>query len=318
MRKFFTTIVLSVLFGTCLFSQVSSEGLVLYLPFDWDADDHSGNGNNGVTHEVYYLRGDRGVTAYFTPQSYVEIKDTNSLDFSNASGLTISTWIRQENDINGYIVVKMGTGGQSEYEYKLALSADGTINSGITSPTSTHLLDSNGKLFLNEWYCIALRWDKSDKTMSIYRNGELNSLTYSGIASIQNTSVPLRIGQYVDAYDNSFRGSLDELRIYNRPLTEAEIKTLYTSKVITSVDQVPGAKGIVVYPNPVHSGLNIVLPANSEKADFTLSDVSGRVILKGKLNSSENTIDVNSLKPGFYSIQVKDGKQAYSGKIVKE
>jgi hypothetical protein len=203
------------------------------------------------------LRGDRGITAYFSPLSYVEIRDTNSLDFSNVTGLTIATWIRQEQDISGYIVVKMGTGGRTEYEYKLAVSADGTINSGIVSPTTIHLLDSNGKLFLNEWYNIVLRWDQSDGTISIYRNGELNSLTYSNITSIQNTSVPLRIGQYVDEYENSFRGSLDDLLIYNRPLSETEIMTLYTSKVITSLDQVPGTRGIAVYPNPVQSELNV-------------------------------------------------------------
>ncbi len=223
MRKLATTIILSFILGACLFSQIPTEGLVLYLPLNFDADDYSGNGNNGTTHEVYYLRGDRGITAYFSPLSYVEIKDTSSLDFSNVTGLTIATWIRQEQDISGYIVVKMGTGGRNEYEYKLAISADGTINSGIVSPTTMHLLDSNGKLFLNEWYCIVLRWDPSDGTMAIYFNGELNSLTYSNITSIQNTSVPLRIGQYVDEFENSFRGSLDDLRIYNRPLSESEI-----------------------------------------------------------------------------------------------
>ena len=318
MRKLFTTIILSLILCTTLFSQIPTEGLVLYLPFNFDANDHSGNGNNGTAHEVYYLRGDRGVTAYFSPQSYVEIKDTSSLDFSDVAGLTISTWIRQEQDVSGYIVVKMGTGGRTEYEYKLAVNFDGTINSGIVSPTSIQLLDSNGKLFLNEWYNVVLRWDRSDGTISIYRNGELNSLMYSNITSIQNTSVPLRIGQYVDEFENSFRGSLDELRIYNRPLSESEISALYTSKVVTALDQIPGTKGIDVYPNPVQSEVNVVLPEFSEKADFAIRDASGRIILKGKLTSTENTIDLNSLKPGFYSIQIKNGDQTMSRKIIKE
>jgi hypothetical protein len=318
MRKLFITVILSLFLGACLFSQIPTDGLVLYLPFNFDANDHSGNGNNGITHEVYYLRGDRGVTAYFTPRSYVEIKDTGSLDFSNVTGLTIATWIRQEQDISGYIVVKMGTGGRTEYEYKLAVNFDGTINSAIVSPTSIQLLDSNGKLFLNEWYNVVLRWDRSDSTISIYRNGELNSLMYSNITSIQNTSVPLRIGQYIDELENSFRGSLDDLRIYNRPLSEDEIKSLYTSKVVTALDEIPGTKGIDVYPNPVQSALTIVLPGFSGQAAFAICDVSGRIIVKGKLNSNESTIDLNSLRAGFYSIQIQDGNQTVSRKIIKE
>jgi hypothetical protein len=318
MKKLFIPIILSFLSGACLFSQIPTEGLVLYLPFDYDANDYSGNGNNGTTHEIYYLRGDRGITAYFSPQSYVEIKDTSSLDFSDVAGLSIAVWIRQEQDIGGYIVVKMGTGGRTEYEYKLSLTYDGIINSGIVSPTSTILLDSNGKLFLNEWNHIVLRWDKSDGTMSIYRNGELNSLTYTNITSIQNTSVPLRIGQYIDNYENSFRGSLDDLLIYNRPLSEDEITSIYKYKVVTALDPIPATKDIVLYPNPVQSELKIVLSEYSELADFAIKDASGRTILKGKLNSGINAIDMNSLRPGFYLIQIKDGNQTSSGKIVKE
>jgi hypothetical protein len=318
MKKPATTIILSFILCASLFSQIPTEGLVLYLPLNFDANDYSGNGNNGTTHEVYYLRGDRGITAYFSPLSYVEIKDTSSLDFSNVTGLTIATWIRQEQDINGYIVVKMGTGDRFDDEYKMAISADGTINCGIVGPTSYQLFDSNGKLFINEWHLVVMRWNLADGSMKIYFNGELNSLTYSNVPSIQNTSVPLRIGQFLEAAENSFRGSLDDLRIYNRALSDDEIMTLYTAEVVTSLDQVPGTGGIFVYPNPVQSLLNVDIPGFSGPADFVLSDASGRTVLKGNLNSGETTIDLNSVKPGFYSIQIKDGDQTVSRKIIRE
>jgi hypothetical protein len=318
MKKLIIPIILSFITVTCLFSQIPTEGLVLYMPFNSDANDYSGNGNNGTAHNVNYLRGNRGVTAYFAPDSYVEIKDTASLDFSADTGLTIAVWIRQENDISGYIVVKMGTGNRFDDEYKLAISADGTINCGIVSPTSYQLFDSNGKLFINEWYLVVMRWRLADGSMKIYFNGELNSLTYSNVTSIQNTSVPLRIGQFLDAAENSFRGSLDDLRIYNRPLSDDEIMTLYTNEVVTSLNQVPGTKSINVFPNPVQSELNVEIPGFSGRADFVLSDASGRAVLKGKLNSGESTIDLNSVRPGFYSIQIKNGDQTVSRKIIRE
>jgi hypothetical protein len=318
MKKLIIPIILSFLSGACLFSQITTEGLVLYMPFNSDANDYSGNGNNGTSHDVTYLRGNRGVTAYFTPDSYVEIRDTVSLDFSADSGLTIGVWIRQENDISGYIIEKMGTGDRFDDEYKMAISADGTINCGIVGPTSYQLFDSNGKLFINEWYLVVMRWNLADGTMKIYFNGELNSLTYSNVPSIQNTSVPLRIGQFLEAAENSFRGSLDDLRIYNRALSDDEIMTLYTTEVVTSLDKVPGTGGISVYPNPVQSLLNVDIPGFSEPADFVLSDASGRAVLKGKLKSGESTIDLNSVKPGFYSILIKDGDQTVSRKIIKE
>jgi hypothetical protein len=163
-----------------------------------------------------------------------------------------------------------------------------------------------------------MQWTKADGNLAIYFNGELNSRTFSNITSVQNTAVPLRIGQFLDGAENSFRGSLDDLRIYNRPLSEQEIKKLYTTEVITSSADVEGQMNIDVYPNPVQSELYIKLPGFSGHADFSLIDICGQTVLRGKLTHESGSIDMSTLKPGIYSLQVIYNSELVTQKIVKE
>ncbi len=76
-------------------------------------------------------------------------------------------------------------------------------------------------IVLNTWYHVAVSYDEATTTMKLYKNGTLVST---------NTNVPAYVGGNVvriGAYgpnDNLFSGNIDEVRIWNRVVTEAEIQ----------------------------------------------------------------------------------------------
>jgi len=70
-------------------------------------------------------------------------------------------------------------------------------------------------------------YDQTGGRISIYINGLEDNYVPSSVTSIQNTSIPLRIGQFVNSYAPSFRGSLDDFRLYNRSLSASEVLDLY-------------------------------------------------------------------------------------------
>lgn len=70
---------------------------------------------------------------------------------------------------------------------------------------------------------------------------------------------------------------------------------------------------ISIYPNPVRD--NIYL-SNIEKVDYEIFDMLGKLILKGKQN--ENQINVNSLTKGVYILKVKNEKNTFNQKFIKE
>ena len=78
---------------------------------------------------------------------------------------------------------------------------------------------------LNTWYHVAGVYNASAKTLDIYVNGNLDNGVLRGtIPSAQvNSSVNANMGQRSGGF--YFRGTIDEVRIYNRASTQAEVQT---------------------------------------------------------------------------------------------
>jgi hypothetical protein len=65
---------------------------------------------------------------------------------------------------------------------------------------------------------------------------------------------------------------------------------------------------IVVYPNPSTDVLNIKTPS-FENVNYTLIDVTGRVVIQNSLEGNITTIDASQLAPGNYSLVLIDASQ---------
>ncbi|NCS87770.1 MAG: LamG domain-containing protein, partial [Ignavibacteria bacterium] len=184
-----------LLFFLAVFSiSVWSQGLVAHYPLNGNANDSSGNGNDGTLNGVTFASNNTMTFAQFTSTSYINVPDNSTFDFSNASGVTIATWIRQEQSTSGDILRKMGTSGSSDDEYGLWLSSTGQISGGLNGPGQQKILQAKSSLSLNTWTHVVFMWNKVDSKISFYINGILDTITNSTITSIQNTNAVLRIG----------------------------------------------------------------------------------------------------------------------------
>ncbi|MBJ7427554.1 MAG: T9SS type A sorting domain-containing protein, partial [Bacteroidia bacterium] len=73
-----------------------------------------------------------------------------------------------------------------------------------------------------------------------------------------------------------------------------------------------------VYPNPAVDVLNIELHQKNTGTEFYLSDLNGKVMLKGELSEIVNKIDISLLPNGIYTLTVlPSGKPTETVKIVK-
>ena len=73
---------------------------------------------------------------------------------------------------------------------------------------------------------------------------------------------------------------------------------------------------VSLYPNPVSNVLNIKIDTNYNiNESYIVSDIIGKIILKGKLNETKTVIDVTDLSKGIYIIQLENGK---SSKFIKQ
>ncbi|HIP26250.1 MAG TPA: T9SS type A sorting domain-containing protein, partial [Flavobacteriaceae bacterium] len=74
----------------------------------------------------------------------------------------------------------------------------------------------------------------------------------------------------------------------------------------TAVADVDKQKQIqfAMYPNPVNSELNIVLPSNLDNAQVEIYNVLGKKISSKNLNDSFNKLNVSTLSTGIYLIKI--------------
>jgi len=201
-----------------------NRSLVGYWSFDAEdinsttAFDLSTYSNNATLNEtIWNSSGKVGGNYYFNGVSYLTIPDDNSLDVTNA--ITIELWLNPESyctSNNCNIIEKSSafwgwTGGPGTPYFGLA-----NVNSlGAISP-----------LVPNTWTHLAMTYDKNLQKLYIYVNGQkVNSASSSGSMGISGYN--LFIGQGSGA--GNFRGSMDEIKIWSRALSDAEINASYNA-----------------------------------------------------------------------------------------
>jgi hypothetical protein len=227
-----------------------TNGLVGWWPFNGNANDESGNGNNGTVNDAA-LTTDRFANAnkaysFNGLNSYIIVPDNNSLDLSNQ--YTLSAWISIPDyttgpalpngsgviDGNRTILGKPKNSGWAT-GYNLSSGPNGQSTNLLSVAANMVCcpnigLGSNLEPSTNVWYHFASTYDGS--VIKIFINGELdNSLQASFI--LDNSSEPLYFGKEFtlvgDNWYRWFKGEIDDIAIWNRALTQEEINDLYNS-----------------------------------------------------------------------------------------
>jgi len=95
MKPVFITLI-SLFLSTTLFAQAPTNGLVAYYPFSSNANDASGNNNNGTIYgniiPVADRKGNTNSAYQFTDGSKIRVSNSSSLQFSK--GFSYSAWVR--------------------------------------------------------------------------------------------------------------------------------------------------------------------------------------------------------------------------------
>ena len=82
----------------------------------------------------------------------------------------------------------------------------------------------------NNWMHVAVAYDSTTTSMTKYINGKIVSASLAKLDFSYSNSADLIIGG-MNCWSYYFNGDMDEIRFYNRALTEQEIKnTLYIRK----------------------------------------------------------------------------------------
>ncbi len=213
-----------------IFDDDVTEGLVAYYPFNGDANDESLNDNNGTVNGASLTTGRKGNSnsAYdFNGTSnYIEVPHDNSLSQIG----TISAWVNPTANTDEFIVEKISTNATYPYDYRLWIGNDKDFMFRVVDEGGERLsVTSGSEVKLNDWTFVTAVYNFEENYLQIYVNGESAVKQSIDNIDLRESDGLLYIGK-TDAGEKShnyFKGVIDDIRIYDRALTEKEISFLY-------------------------------------------------------------------------------------------
>jgi len=204
--------------GSNLSLWTQATGLVGYWKLDGNASDSSGNGNDGTvvggpTWTTSCQKG--GCLDFDGVNDRVDMANESSFDLDTT--LAILAWINWDGCCSSFeSVVSKRSGGTFAYQFRMP---SGTPNLSFL-PSSGGAVDGSA-VPTSVWTHVAVTFDNG--TVTLYQNAQ--QTVQAGGRTINNNNIPLQIS----GNNHWFDGAVDEVRVYNRALSESEIKAIYTA-----------------------------------------------------------------------------------------
>ncbi|HEX7898541.1 MAG TPA: IPT/TIG domain-containing protein [Planctomycetota bacterium] len=227
--------------------------------------DASGNGNTGTPSpgpspnvptpdalEVAPIQtGNPASLSFDGTDDYVSIPDSASLTFGN-SGFTVALWVYPLDTTNRRVLNKFDptTGADKGWIMDLHTNATGNlrfrVDDGANTQDAIFGTGTVNAIVANQWQHIVGRLDRLANRLSVFRNGVfLGSADLPTTYTSCDTTRPLLLarlesplGPPPTVSGNLFRGRMDDLRIYNTALSNAEIAALHANSQTTFLSTV--------------------------------------------------------------------------------
>ena len=271
-KKVFVLVILSSVFAvpSSLVKADLTVGLVGYWPLDGNAEDFSGNGNNGtivgnVTPALNRFGvPDSAMNFPGTTSDYIDLGQPPMLLIKGA--MTVAAWVRADTMTqNGRIIAKQGPSSGRSWSIQLE-SAGGYARFDVgINPTDRLRVDSEPLDFgPDEWWHVA-GVCRPAEAAELYINGELvNSEPTTVDTQWIENNLSVNIGRRPQP-GTPWEGDIDEVYMYDIALTPSEIVSLMNGKLLSF----PKARG----PSPNDGALHADTWANLgwSPGDFAVS-----------------------------------------------
>jgi hypothetical protein len=283
--------------------------------------------------------------ATFLPNKLmVSVPNQDNLLFDKNS-FTISFWMKASaslipagTTLSSYILCKGSmtknlTTGATGKRFNVEIKSNQLRFAIDDDKTKTELTSSlpATSYFTGNWVNVIIMRDLITSKLRIYTNGvftnERADATGTSVGIGEPTDLVIGNIGALELFANTtpapYKGLFDELKIFNYPLSATEITAMYNQDVLSNEKFGLNKFSGTVYPNPVKDQIFINIPDHKQAfATATLSDITGKIILKEEIVSDANglfTLNIANKKVlGIYILNVSGENLNSNFKIMAE
>ena len=198
----------------------STDSIIGYYPFNNNANDESGNNNNGIVNGATLVddRFGNPNSAYLFDgtDDYIELTDLNATTDDTNDEFTISAWIKTTNTTNfrGIVNFSQNCGSYVCVDGGFSIQSNGG-NAG-NCPPNTQINDGN-------WHHVVVTYIEGQGYIGFKDGVQVFNVTNSNTEGDQTRNA------YIGTRNNNdfFDGSIDDIYIYDRSLSASEVQALY-------------------------------------------------------------------------------------------
>ena len=255
------------------------------LDLDDSSDFHSGSGagqHADVTTEL-----NTGAEFKDGDRQYITVDHSAAL--KPASG-SLTLWFNTDDDCNGTLASSDSSGYDQGGHFDLSINSNGQLELRMQDTNSSHTI-AGGDVDSGEWNQVTVTWGEGG--MKIYQNGELVASDPSYTGGLQGNENPWTFGasqmysgdNAADNMSDYFDGHMDDIAIYDQPLTDEQIQDLYEN----GVEDLMESSGDEILTYPVDISANLADTDGSETLSITLTDLPDGVEFSAGTDNGDGT-----------------------------
>ena len=193
---------------------------IAYYSFQNDSQDETGNYNGAATDNVNFNVSDR----FSNQNSAIELNGSDAYiqvenNYEDLTNATWSIWLNPtvSNEYQAICSKWNGSGGTG---WLVSIENE---QYAIETPNNQYYFQT-GNVSLNTWTHLVISCD--NEYVKFYIDGQLEN-TLEQVSPINNNGTSSQIGKNNHPVNGFFNGKLDDIRIYNRALSDEEVQALY-------------------------------------------------------------------------------------------
>ena len=314
---------------------VPTNGLVGWWPFNGNANDESGNGNNGTVNGATLTTDRFGIAGkaydFDGVNKKITVNDNNNLSFTN-SILSYSFWayIRPNNTASAGILCKYNI--TSDFEYNATVNPT-NIAFIIQNLAGSCAVQANYVAYSpnleNNWHHFVFTSDFISGS-KVFVDGVLVSTQPTGLSCIQGNGAGKLYFGMGGGWNQEFyfSGLIDDIGTWNRALTQQEITDLYNGNIcyqtitvtdtllinmgITGFNPVTYNNTIKIFPNPTndHITINYGNFASLNGYQIKIENSLGQQVFQTNITQQSDYLNLTTWGGnGLYFVRIIDPQQ---------